>query len=80
MKSNNTRSEATEEQELRQLVRKLESSGMNVRREKLSSGPSFRVKSGSCQVFGERVLFVDRSLPVSQQLSFLTDYIAEHNL
>lgn len=69
-----------EERDLKVIISALGKRGWTVRREKLSRGPAFRVKSGTCEVFGEKVLFLDRSLPTAQQLSFLTDHLIESGI
>ena len=51
--------------------------GIRVRREKLSRGQAFRVKSGQCMVSGERFVFVDRRLPHEQQVALLVDYLVD---
>lgn len=66
-----------DERELRCLLALLRERGIAVRREKLTSGPSFRVKSGSCEVYGEDVLYIDKNLPSRQQISLLLDYLID---
>lgn len=75
-----SKSEELEERDLRLLVKALERRGVNVRREKLARGPSFRVKSGRCEVYGEPLFFLDRALSPSQQLSLALDYIVENGI
>ena len=53
----------------------LENKGFSIRRENLSRGHSFRVKSGDCVFSGQNVIFLDRRLPLEQQISLLIDYI-----
>ncbi len=75
---------SAKERELESQVKKLkkiiESRGFSVRRENLSRGPAFRVKSGGCHFSGSNVIFVDRRLPLDQQTTLLTDYILELGL
>jgi hypothetical protein len=59
------------------LINSLKDLGWSVRREKLTRGPSYRVKSGFCKLFGEKVVFVDRQLPVKQQEAFLEEFKTE---
>jgi hypothetical protein len=66
----------SEDSNLKLLIDSLKERGWVVRREKLSRGPAFRVKSGFCKLFGERVLFLDRELPVRQQQAFLQEFLA----
>lgn len=72
--------EKRDEQELRSLVRIFAARGVTVRQENLSRGSSFRVKSGNCVFAGKDVIFLDRRLPLSQQISLLTDVLLEAQL
>ena len=54
--------------------------GYSVRRENLSRGHSFKVKSGGCLLAGEKLIFVDKRLPFDNQISLLVDYVKELNL
>ena len=45
--------------------------GLTVRREKLRSGPGWKVVSGSCRVKDERLVFVDPRLSLEEQILFL---------
>lgn len=69
--------EREEELQVKKLVELFNRRGWSVRREKLSRGSSFRVKSGNCLFSGQNLVFVDRRLPVQQQLSVLIDYALE---
>ena len=64
---------------LKLLIESLKNLGWVVRREKLTRGPSFKVKSGFCKLFGAKVVFIDRQLPVQQQQAFLEEFLAELN-
>ena len=66
-----------DETAVRAIVKFLKKRGHDVRREKLSRGDSFRVKSGECCFKDKKLLFVDTRLPAEQQLSILTDYLAD---
>jgi len=68
------------ESQLKQLKTIIEEKGFSVRREMLSRGPAFRVKSGGCHFSGNNVIFVDKRLPLDQQLTVLTDYMLELGL
>jgi hypothetical protein len=72
--------EAREERELRSIVGLLRARGITVRREKLTRGVAFRVKSGSCEVFGDDVLYVDKNLSPKQQISIMIDYLLDHQV
>ncbi len=63
------------EKQFKQISELFTSRGIQVRREKLSRGPAFRVKSGDCAISGDNYIFVDRRLPLEQQSSVLIDYI-----
>jgi hypothetical protein len=65
------------EHKIKKLINESSDLGVIVRREKLTRGPSFRVKSGNCLITGKRVVFIDRRLPVEQQLSILRDEIEQ---
>ena len=73
-------SQTRDEGEIRVLIRRLRDRGIEIRREKLSRGREFRVKSGTARVFGQKILFVDRALPEQQQLGILVDYIIEQRI
>lgn len=71
------KTQLTEEQTFRRLARGLRRCGVSLRREPLARGHSFRVKSGDCEVSGEKMLFIDKRLPFAQQLSVLIDFCIE---
>lgn len=75
-----SKKEQLEEQELNKLMRILEQRGISVRREKLSRGHSYRVKSGDCVFSGENLVFVDKRLPIEQQQSVIVDYMIERRI
>lgn len=68
---------ADDETNLKLLVASLKERGWVVRREKLTRGPSYKVKSGFCKLFGVKVVFIDRQLPVAQQQAFLEEFLSE---
>ncbi len=68
-----------EEQQVKSLAQVFERRGVTVRREKLSRGHSYRVKSGDCQFEGEPHVFLDRRLPTEQQILVLVDYLLDFN-
>ncbi len=65
------------ENQLKTLSGVFENRGISIRREKLSRGSAFRVKSGNCLLSGDKVIFIDRRMPIDQQLSVMFDYIVE---
>jgi hypothetical protein len=65
------------EQKIKKIIINSNESGILVRREKLTRGPSFRVKSGKCMLTGKKLIFIDRRLPLEQQLSMLQEEIGK---
>ncbi len=65
----------SEETRFRRLSQLFTDRGVEVRRERLSRGPAFRVKSGSCMLSGKDLIFVDQRLPIDQQLAVLREYL-----
>lgn len=66
--------EDREERDIRTLCRALAHRGKKVRRENLIRGTGFKARSGDCIFLGMNTVFVDRRLPVAQQLSLVVDY------
>ena len=62
------------ESRIRSIIKELAHEGVIVRREKLTRGPSFKVQSGTCNLSGKRTVFVDKRLPVEQQLQTLEEH------
>ena len=77
---NKSKRELQEERELSSLMDILRHRGIAVRREKLSRGHSYRVKSGDCVFSGENLIFVDKRLPLEQQQSVIVDYLIERRI
>lgn len=83
------------EREIHQLAEILIAREISVRREQLSRGRSYRVKSGDCvlsstssvisnsggdtaiPLTARRVVFVDKRLPLQQQVTVLLDYLVD---
>ena len=65
------KAEKAKELEIRALQKALQKQGIVLRRENLARGSSFKVKSGECVYSGKRHIFIDRRLPVEQQLATL---------
>jgi hypothetical protein len=57
------------------LVKFLKNHELEVRREKLTRGDSFRVKSGECNFKDKKIVFIDARIPIEQQVSALVDYL-----
>lgn len=77
MAKKNSQKLVAEDRDLKRFSSILTTKGISIRREKLVSGSSFRVKSGHCKLSGDNFLFLDNRLPSSQQLSILTDFATE---
>ena len=75
-----SRAEESMERSFRELSRFFTKRGVAVRRENLPRGHSFRAKSGNCELSGRNLIFVDKRLPIQQQLSVLSDYLLDLNL
>jgi len=67
------------ESKLKEISKKLVENGIMVRRENLTRGPSFRVRSGRCFVApkGDEnrkdCLFIDKRLSIQQQLEIIEE-------
>jgi hypothetical protein len=59
------------------LVQQLISRDFTVRREELKRGLSWRVTSGTCRMFDNRLVIVDRRLTIEDQVAFLSDVIKQ---
>jgi hypothetical protein len=69
-----------DERQLKILSGLFQRKGIEVRREKLARGAGFRVKSGNCLFSGDDLLFLDRRLPLKQQLSVMIDWLIEKDI
>lgn len=70
----------TEETKVRKLSKLLIDKGFKVRRENLSRGSAFRVKSGDCTFTGDKYLFVDKRLQPDQQYNIIVDFISANRV
>ncbi len=68
------------EQDYRALARVLAKRGITVRRENLTCGVAYQARSGTCSLSGAQLVFVDRRLPIEQQISVLIDYCVDGKL
>ena len=75
-----TKQEKIELEQVRILKKIIEKSGIQVRRENLTRGNSYRVKSGICMHDNTQLFFVDKRLPFAQQISMLTDLIIDYSI
>lgn len=62
------------ESKIRIIIKTLAKKGLEVRREKLTRGPSFKVKSGRCELSGKDFMFLDQRLPLEIQLQMLEEH------
>lgn len=60
-----------DERAIKVLCQALRDAGFDVRREELKAGQGFRVISGSCRAFHQRLIFLDRRLSQGDQIEFL---------
>ena len=72
-----SRKDSMLEKQLKQLIKLIAGGGYEVRREKLVRGHSFKVKSGNCLYAGQKLIFLDKRLPLSKQFDVLIDYLIE---
>ena len=78
--SNLNKKKADKEQTYQSLVQVAKDNGYLVRREKLKTGPGWRVISGTCRVESAKMIFVDSQLPQEDQIEFLSSKIRELGL
>lgn len=63
------------ESKIRSIIKQLATNGLEIRRENLTRGPNFKVKSGKCDLGGKPMVFLDRRLPLETQLQMLEEHI-----
>jgi hypothetical protein len=54
--------------------------GLEVREERLLREIGYQVRSGSCRVRGQNILFLDRDLPPAGRLEVLLEELSRHDL
>ena len=59
------------------LIRAVEYLGVKVRREELRRGPGWRTMSGQCRVQQVSFCFIDRTLPLQEQVALLSALLHE---
>jgi len=59
------------EDEIKAIIAELKEKGLMVRREPLKRGLGWKAESGSCRANDDKILFIDRRSPLSEQLTFL---------
>ena len=74
------RDASVEEALLEELKTAAEKLGLSVREQRLLREVGYRVRSGSCRVRDEEVVFLDRSLSVSAQIDVLVEELAGRSL
>jgi hypothetical protein len=72
--------DSKKESQIKLLVAALATKGYTIRREKLKQGHGWKTVSGACRLSGDRILFVDRKMPLDEQLLFLTSIASQLNL
>jgi hypothetical protein len=70
----------TKDQLIRALSAILENAGLQVRREKLKQGHGWRAVSGTCRLATEKFIFLDRKLPLEEQIDFLLERINQSKI
>lgn len=68
---------AEKECKIKELIAQLEQHGITIRREKLKSGHGWKTVSGSCRMSEKSLVFVDRKLPLDEQLLFLSGIVSQ---
>lgn len=66
-----------QELKLQQLIEDAKKMNLEVRAEKLMREAGYRVRSGRCRVNGQEMILIDRDLPLSEQIEFLTAELAK---
>jgi len=66
-----------QEARLQELIVRARSLNVQVRKEKLLREAGYRVHSGRCRVNGRDVIYIDRDVPINDQIEFLASALAE---
>ncbi len=69
--------DSKKEQAYQDLVSLAKTNGYIVRREKLKTGPGWRVLSGTCRLDSEKMIFVDSQMAQEDQIEFLSGKIKD---
>ncbi len=64
-------------QELKTLAKRR---GIQIREEKLLGGVGYRVRGGSCRVYGKDTVFLDRNRPLAERVEVLFDELRGQNI
>ena len=65
------------EARLQELILRARSLNVQVRKEKLLREAGYRVHSGHCRINGQDVIYLDRDIPLDEQIEFLASELAE---
>lgn len=71
-----TRESAAREALLEEFKAVAEKLGLKIREERLLREVGYRVRSGSCRVGEDQIVFLERGLPASTQLDILVEVLA----
>jgi len=80
LKTLNKASQKEADQTFKKLMSHLSLHGFIVRREELKRGYGWKAMSGSCRKESDNLVFVDRRLPITEQINFLQSKILEFGL
>lgn len=80
MAGNAGRRQAAELALLEELKAAAERLGLQVREERLLREVGYRVRSGSCRLGDDQIIFLDRELPVSALIDVLVDELAARSI
>jgi len=79
-KASTVTEDSKKESHIKVLVAALATKGYAIRREKLKQGHGWKTVSGACRLSGDRILFVDRKMPLDEQLLFLSSIATQLNV
>ena len=68
-----------QEARLQDLIVRAKGMNLQVRKEKLLREAGYRVHSGRCRVNGQDVILIDRDAPISDQIEFLANELAQRH-
>lgn len=69
-----------QESRLQALIVSAKELNIQVRTEKLLREAGYRIKSGSCRVKGQELIFIDRNASIGDQIEFLAGELADRNI
>jgi len=68
-----------QEVRLQDLIARAKGMNVQVRKEKLLREAGYRVHSGRCRINGQDVILIDRDAPISDQIEFLANELAQRH-